>query len=211
MKLLENVRNLKDRFLSIPWVYDRIRPLAIGGLDYGEIARFCGVSDADRVFELGCGTGSLLQFLKCRKYLGADTDSAALQRARRFSSPSIRFLEGNSWDQACEELNPTVILMIGLVHHLSDEDFQSVVSRIRRAVRGPLRIVSFESTFLPRHVISNLLSALDRGRYVRTPEAYAALFQKNGLRVIRKQIIPTRLRHARYIGFHLHSGAAGTD
>ncbi len=198
-----SIRNLKDRFLSIPWVYDTLRPLVIGGLDYEEVARFCAVGHGDRVLEIGCGTGQLIPFLRCQSYLGVDTDASALRRAKRFSSSAVRFMEGNSWDSACEELNPTVVLMIGLVHHISDEEFQSMVSRLKRLALQLSRIVSFESTFLQGYPVSNLLSALDRGRFVRTPAAYEALFARTGLSVTRREIIATRLGHARYIGYHL--------
>jgi SAM-dependent methyltransferase len=202
---LMKVRNIKDRFLSLPWVYDTLRPLAIGSLDYGRVARFCAVTPDDCVFEIGCGTGQLIPFLRCRNYLGVDTDSAALRRAKRFASPTIRFMEGDSWDRACQELNPNVVLMIGLVHHIPDDVFQSMVCRLEQGSGRLPRIVSFEATYLKGYPLSNLLSALDRGRYVRTPEAYEALFARTGLRVTRKEIIPTRLGHARYIGFHLEA------
>jgi SAM-dependent methyltransferase len=198
-----NIRDIKDRFLSVPWVYDTLRPLVIGGLDYGEVARFCAVNPQDRVFEIGCGTGRLIPFLNCRSYLGVDTDSGALRRARRFSSPTVRFVEGDFWDHACQELNPSVVLMIGLVHHIPDEVFRSMVARLEQNADKLPRIVSFESTFLKGHPVSNLLSVLDRGRYVRTPAAYEALFARTGLRITHREIIATRLGHARYIGFHL--------
>lgn len=49
----------KNRFLANPWVYDVLRPLAVGGIDIAAIARFCEVGETDRVFDLGCGTASL--------------------------------------------------------------------------------------------------------------------------------------------------------
>lgn len=49
----------KNRFLANPWVYDVLRPLAVGGIDIAAIARFCEVDESDRVFDLGCGTASL--------------------------------------------------------------------------------------------------------------------------------------------------------
>jgi hypothetical protein len=112
-------------------------------------------------------------------------------------------MEGDSWDHACQELNPSVVLMIGLVHHIPDEVFRSMVARLEQNAGKLPRIVSFESTFLKGRPVSNLLSVLDRGRHVRTPAAYEALFARTGLRVTRREIIATRLGHARYIGFHL--------
>src|SRR5436309_3739409 len=127
------LRELKDRIASVPWVYDTLRQAAIGGLSYVELARFSQVAHSDRVFDLGCGTGQLAQHLCCAKYLGVDLDSSALQRARKFASENFRFMEGDEWDDACRDLDPTVVLMIGLVHHVPDDAFQALVQRLRKA------------------------------------------------------------------------------
>ncbi len=205
------LRDLKDRFLALPWVYDTLRPLAIGLISYEEIARFSRVDETDRVLDLGCGTGQLVPFLRCCEYLGVDTDGSALARARRFSGPNIRFIEGDSWDEECRKLNPTVVLMIGLVHHVPDDTFRSVVRRFKETAHALCRIVTFDTTFLPGHPFNNLLSRMDRGRYVREPLAYEHLFQSSGLRVLRKEVLPTRLRFAVYIGYHLALDGAAVN
>jgi hypothetical protein len=93
--------------------------------------------------------------------------------------------------------------MIGLVHHVSDGDFASIVARVRKASRDLPRIVTFETTYLSGYPLNNFLSRLDRGRFVRRPAEYDALFARNGLRVEHREILPTRLALARYIAYHL--------
>jgi SAM-dependent methyltransferase len=197
------LRDLKDRFLAVPWVYDTIRPLAIGYIDHDRLARFCRVGGSDRVFDLGCGTARLVEHLRCERYLGVDLDSFAVSRARRFQGPHVRFMAGDDWDEAFHALAPTVVLMIGLVHHVSDGDFASIVARVRKASRDLPRIVTFETTYLSGYPLNNFLSRLDRGRFVRRPAEYDALFARNGLRVEHREILPTRLALARYIAYHL--------
>lgn len=199
MSLIE----LKDRVMGIPWVYDTLRPLVIGYIDHEALARFCAVVPTDRVFDLGCGTAQLFPYLKCQRYLGVDLDAQALQRARRFTSQNARFMQGDSWDNAYRELDPTVVLMMGLVHHISDEDFRSVVNRLKNGAESLQKIVTFDTSYFPGSIVNNLLSRFDRGKYVRKPPAYEALFTQSGLRVTRKEILSTRLRYARYIGYHL--------
>jgi SAM-dependent methyltransferase len=199
MSLIE----LKDRFMGIPWVYDTVRPLVVGSFDHEGLARFCAVVPTDRVFDLGCGTAQLFPYLRCQRYLGVDLDAQALQRARRYAGQSARFMQGDSWDDAYRELDPTVVLMIGLVHHISDEDFRSVVRRLKNGAVSLRRIVTFDSSYFPGSIVNNLLSRLDRGKYVRRPPVYEALFAQSGLRITRKEILPTRLGYARYIGYHL--------
>ena len=193
----------KNRFLANPWVYDVLRPLAVGGIDIAAIARFYEVRDTDRVFDLGCGTASLLPHLTCASYLGTDLDRAALARAARFVRDGIRFVHGDDWDQAYRDHRPDVVLMMGLVHHLSDADFRSVVDRLQRNLERPPRIVTMDISYYEGRWLNNAFSRLDRGVHVREPEGYEALFRKNGLEILKRGFLETRLGWVRYVGYHL--------
>jgi len=197
------LRAYKDRFLALPWIYDNLRPLIVGGIDLRGLAAFCSIGPSDRVFDLGCGTAQLLKYLRFGQYLGVDLDPAALKRAARFSSPHIRFLPGNGWDAAFRDLSPTVALMIGVVHHVSDEDFCLIIDRLRVCAASLQRIIAFEVSYFPRAFFNNFMSRLDRGCHVRRPEEYERLFGLCGLRIQRSGILPTRLGYVRYIGYHL--------
>lgn len=196
-------RELKERFMAVPWIYDNLRPLVVGGIDQKALARFCKVDETDRVLDLGCGTAKLVEHLRCKAYLGVDLDSSALDRARRHESRGIRFVEGDAWDEACRELGPTVVLMIGVVHHLSDEAFQSIARRLKRATLNAPRIVTLDVSYFRGHFVNNLLSSLDRGRNVRKPADYEKLFTENGLLISGRELVFTRLRYVQYIGYHL--------
>ncbi len=197
------LREWKNRFLAIPWVYDNLRPLVAGGIDLGTLTGFCGVQETDRVFDLGCGTGQVLPYLRCEEYLGVDLDPTALRKASRFVAPHVRFLEGNDWDESYRQLRATAILMIGVVHHLPDAEFRSIIDRFRTFGRPSGRLATIDVTFFPGRHTNNLLSRLDRGGHVRTPVQYEELFRSAGLSIQKTEILPTRLRYVRYIGYHL--------
>ncbi len=197
------LREWKDRFLAIPWVYDTLRPLVAGGINLHTLTRFCEVGEMDRVFDFGCGTGQLLPTLSCSEYLGVDLDFSALARASRFSSPHVRFVSGDDWDAAFRRLRPTVVLMIGVGHHLADLEFHTVIRRFRQLNGAPPRLVTIDVTYLPGRRLNNLLSRMDRGRHVRQPGEYEELFRQNTLGVTKREILPTRLGYVRYLGYHL--------
>jgi SAM-dependent methyltransferase len=197
---------LKDRFLATPWVYDCLRPFVVGGIDHAELARFCRVRPDDRVFDLGCGTGQMVPHLGCAAYLGADLDRKAIERAARYAGPHVRFVCGDQWDAPLSNLRPTLVLMIGVVHHLPDSDFLSLLDRLHRS-ESLRRIVTLDVSYFPGRWVNNALSRLDRGRHVRSPDQYAALFRAAGLRIGESGILTTRLRYVQYIGYHLARGA----
>jgi len=92
--------------------------------------------------------------------------------------------------------------MIGVVHHLSDDGFRSVLKRLAPPDCLP-RIVTVDVSYFRGRLLNNLLSRMDRGRYVRSPGDYERLFRQNGLRVIRTEVLRTRLRYVQYVGYHL--------
>jgi SAM-dependent methyltransferase len=197
------LRDWKNRFLGTPWVYDTLRPLVVGGLDLGVLARFCATQPGDRIFDLGCGTAQLVSHLRFERYLGVDLDPVALARAARIASPRVRFLEGDAWDGELRNLNPTCVLMIGVVHHLSDVEFRRLIERLRAGDSGSRRLVVIDVTFLEGMWLNNLLSRLDRGRHVREVASYERLYAESALRIARKEELPTRAGYVRYIGFDL--------
>ncbi len=197
------LREWKDCFLSVPWVYDTLRPLVAGGIDHRTLSDFCAVTETDRVFDLGCGTGQMLPFLHFVEYLGVDLDPAALGKAARYSAPHVRFIEGDRWDEPFRQLRPTVALMIGVTHHLADAEFEEIIRRFRAAGASPLRLVTIDVTYFPGQMLNNVLSRMDRGRHVRKAGEYEDLFLRSGLSIRRKGMLTTRLGYVRYLGYHL--------
>jgi len=98
------LRDWKNRFLGTPWVYDTLRPLVVGGLDLGVLARFCATQPGDRIFDLGCGTAQLVSHLRFERYLGVDLDPVALARAARIASPRQNL--SRRGDTSCACLHP---------------------------------------------------------------------------------------------------------
>jgi SAM-dependent methyltransferase len=183
-------------------VYDYVRPLAVGGIDFKSIASSCMVTESDRVFDFGCGSGSLLPYLRYESYLGTDVDGAALRRAMRYAGPRTRFFEGDGWDDLYRELKPTVVLMIGVVHHLADDEFRSVIRRLKVADPPP-RLVTIDVSFFPDMALNNYFSSKDRGKFVRKPEGYETLFTGKGLKITGRKTLSTRLGYVRYLVYYL--------
>jgi len=131
----------------------------------------------DRVLDVGCGPAYYFDRLPDVKYVGFDTSPAYIAYARK------RY--GDRGDFRCEllteahlaELRPVdVVLLFGLLHHLSDDDSATLLDLAARALGPGGRVISIDPCLHPgQGRISRWMSENDRGEYVRTPERFEAL------------------------------------
>lgn len=183
--------SLYQRLLGNPFVYNRVRPLAVGGIDMSPFYRRVGASDDAVVLDVGCGTGDALRYLKSfRSYLGVDTDPVAIKFAEQeFGARAhVAFDCRQCQAEDVERLQPTDVLLCGVLHHLPDE---VALGLLRLAATSPRlrRVVTSDIVYLPREPVSNLFARLDRGKYCRRPPGYAALAEAVGLRVEQSEVV----------------------
>ncbi|HEX7218318.1 MAG TPA: class I SAM-dependent methyltransferase [Burkholderiales bacterium] len=129
-----------------------------------------------RVLDLGCGPGDILEFLPAVEYIGYDISPAYVERARRRFGQRATFHEG----AVSEALSPgsgfDVVIAHGVLHHLDDAAARTLFRVARRALKPGGRLVTFDGCFAHgQSALARLFLRLDRGRYVRTREAYEAL------------------------------------
>ena len=134
---------------------------------------------------VGCGTGDALNHLHTyERYLGIHTHPTAIAAARQRhgDKPNVRFEERLLEERDIHDLEPTGVVLAGVLHHLDNEAAASV---LRLAAASPRleRIVTSDIVFLPGMVFNNVLAMMDRGRHCRTPDSYAAVARKAGLEV----------------------------
>jgi SAM-dependent methyltransferase len=190
MKLLERV-------LGHPWVYDHVRPLGVGGIDMSSAYELLGCDERSVVLDIGCGTGDALRHIRqFSDYLGLDTDPIALTHARmrHAGRPHVSFERRVCSAEDFSERPVSHVSMVGLLHHLSDPEAAGLLGLLARCTTL-VRAVSLDIVYLDGRWYNNLLASLDRGRYCRTGEGYAALARDAGLSVRSQRIArshPTR-------------------
>jgi SAM-dependent methyltransferase len=176
---------LVHRILGNPWVYEHVRPLAVGGIDMSHAYRRLGCDDTSVVLDIGCGTGDALKHLHhFSSYFGIDTDARAIgfATARWKERRAVRFECRLCTSADLREGAPTHVALIGLLHHLSDAESIDLLRMLRESPRL-VRAVALDIVYLPRRPFNNLVARLDRGRHCRTPEAYLELARAAGLEV----------------------------
>jgi ubiquinone/menaquinone biosynthesis C-methylase UbiE len=162
-----NIKNLSSSSL-IPYfdqlAAKRAKVRRIHRYYWDDITSYCNYFiDADSsVLEVGCGTGELLNDLKCGRKTGIDYSPAMIQQAQtRFPQLDFRVMEAEniSLDQKYD-----VIILSNLIGYL--DDIQSVFAEIRKVCHERTRIIVtyFSHTWEPL-----LATAEKAGLKVRTP------------------------------------------
>src|SRR5262245_2722350 len=182
--------SLYQRILGHPFVFNRIRPVFVGGIDWKPLYEALDAGPDAIVLDVGCGSGIAHEYLDgFREYYGFDTDPVAINRARQNASgPNIQYQCRVITEDDIRRIRPTHVLLSGLLHHLSDVEVLKLL-RMCGSASSVDRIATADTVYIPGQHVSNFLAFLDRGRFVRTPEAFVALAEEANIEVVRRQIV----------------------
>lgn len=171
------------KLLAKPFMYDRVRPWVVGGVDMSPVYERLDAGADDVVLDVGCGTGDALRYLPSfAEYYGFDVDAAAIDRARERAAGrrGVHYEARELTEADVAALEPSLVVLAGLLHHLDDSNAVALLTMLARtpSIR---RIVTQDVVYLERERVSNLLARLDRGGYVRGEQGYRDLVARAGL------------------------------
>lgn len=164
---------------SAPVIYDFTQAIMGAGSIRSEIAAgFLGRSKPIRVLDIGCGTAAILDYLPSDAiYFGFDISRTYIEHAKQKYRGRGEFF--------CELLDeerlgslPTfdVVLAIGVLHHLSDQEARHVMRLAYQGLDTGGCLVCIDPCFAEvQSPIARFLISRDRGQNVRTQDGYRSL------------------------------------
>jgi SAM-dependent methyltransferase len=181
--------SIYERILGHPFVFGRIRPIFVGGIDWTPLYETLDAGPDSIILDVGCGMGIAHKYLHgFREYHGFDTNALAIKRAQQHASgPNIHFECRVLNEDDVRRIRPTHVLLSGLLHHLSDDDALKLLRMC--SVSTVVRFATADTVYLPGEYLSNVLAFLDRGRFVRNVSSFVKLAEAANLDVVRQQIM----------------------
>jgi ubiquinone/menaquinone biosynthesis C-methylase UbiE len=154
---------------SYPRAYDFIQRAAGRDRIYGYIREWLSLgSRSGFVIDVGGGTGGTMSVLpRAVRHVCLDMDRAKVTEYHRKYPEGAPIQADASWMPlagGCAAL----AVMVGVSHHLTDEEFRKALAEIRRIVKPGGFFVFVDALYVPARPASRLLWAYDRGAHPRT-------------------------------------------
>lgn len=164
--------------LAAPWVYDLAQHLIRGTTFAPEfVSRHIKAKPGDRVLDIGCGTGAMLNHLPRVEYVGFDMSEAYIKACRkRFGDRGIFYQCEVTPDTVADYGKFDIVLAVGVVHHLDDAQAKNMFTIASRALSSGGRLITLDGCYtMPQSALERRLLDNDRGEFVRTETAYRAI------------------------------------
>jgi SAM-dependent methyltransferase len=171
------MKGLKDLLSHVPLYIGLQRLAGADRLRYRCLDDLA-LKPGDAVLDVGCGPAYYFDRLpQPITYHGFDPDAGYIQWARDRWGGRAEFHLGVFDADAADGLPEfDAVLLLGLLHHLSDDESSRLLELSTRVLAPGGRVVSVDTCFEPTQGrLSRWMSENDRGEYVREPEGFRAL------------------------------------
>ncbi len=131
----------------------------------------------ERVLDVGCGPGFVLDYLPPVDYVGTDIDHRYIEHAKKHYGDRGQFYcEELTAKRAAEFGRFDLVLLNGVVHHLDDATAIDLLRILASCLSDRGRVLTLDGCYVESmSPVSRFLLKHDRGQFVRQREEYIAL------------------------------------
>jgi 2-polyprenyl-3-methyl-5-hydroxy-6-metoxy-1,4-benzoquinol methylase len=170
-------QSARNWLFSKPLAYERLQTLVRRKTAMKYLVDVIKPFNGARILDVGCGNATILNHLGNVEYLGIDKNPRCIETAQKnFGSRAdfnvLDISELTSQHDKCFDR----IILIGVLHHLSDDQCTSLLDHCSRILVPSGFLVSVDPTITPKqNWFARKFALADRGRFVRSPEMYKSL------------------------------------
>jgi SAM-dependent methyltransferase len=164
--------------LTLPSVYRLFDTFVRGDSWHVYISEYVRPVPGEKVLDIGCGPGDILETLPAVDYLGFDINPRYVEAARKRFGSRGRFFCGDvgltAIDQEAGSFD--LVLATGVLHHLDDNRAVSLFKLARKALKAGARLITYDGCLVAgQSKLARFVVRRDRGQYVRESGEYARL------------------------------------
>jgi SAM-dependent methyltransferase len=166
--------------LAFPVTYRLFSRIVGGFARQVYVKKYIRPIHGDKILDIGCGPGDILELLPQVEYLGIDMNRRYIKSAiKRFGNRGTFICKKLSGKLSNELSSFDLILATGILHHLNDDEAIQLFELSKSKLKPGGRLITLDGCYEKKQSsIARFLLSLDRGRYVRTKNQYLALSSK---------------------------------
>ena len=158
------------------YFYSLIQKIILKKNFYVDLIQLINKHKVNEIIDIGCADSLILEHFNDEYlYYGYDLNSYFTNKSKSKykNNNKLQFYNKGVDEIDFEKFDPdkSIIVLAGLLHHISDSQVESFVNRTKN-----FKIITFDAVKLAgQKSITKLLMALDRGNYIRPLDNYKRL------------------------------------
>lgn len=176
---MAQINNGIRAILSHPRVYSAFQFIMGGSSDVRLyfVEQFIRPEKDMRILDIGCGPAEILDYLPDVDYWGFDISESYIKRAQeRYANRGTFRCQILDASDVGNMMPFDVVLALGLLHHLDDEDAIQTITLAHGALKPGGRLITVDPCFESgQNPVARFMVKHDRGKNVRNQTGYSSL------------------------------------
>ena len=174
-----------------PYLYNFIQKIILKKSLNSDVGNLLKNIKFQNIIDIGCGEGDVHNYFKInknQKYFGYEIEDYFVQKLKKkYNKKNFYFTKKSINQINFKKFNPkkTIILLIGIFHHLDDITIKLFLSKTTN-----FKIISIDAVILPnQNLITRLLFYLDRGNFIRKLSVYKKIVKGFQFKILRNRYL----------------------
>lgn len=179
------------------YLYNRIQKIILKKSLNSDSAKLAELLRVKAIIDIGCANSEILKYLKNPnkiKYFGYEPENFFILKSKKkynkknlyFSSKKINEINFSLFDK-----KNTLILAIGIFHHIKDTEVVKFVKKVKG-----FKVFTLDAVRLPNQsLITKLLYFLDKGKYIRFKHHYKNITKSFKYKILKNRYLRFKYDH----------------